>query len=60
MTCSHCQMTVQKALQGLAGVERVEVNLEAKEAVVTYKPDRVGLQDLKEAVTRAGYEVVAP
>ncbi|MGI9953537.1 copper ion binding protein [Moorellaceae bacterium AZ2] len=60
MTCSHCQMSVEKALQGLAGVQRVKVDLEAKEAVVTYDPDRVTLQDLKEAVAQAGYEVIAP
>jgi len=57
MTCSHCKMSVEKALRGLAGVTAAEVNLAAKTARVTYDPAKVNLDAMKEAVTDAGYEV---
>lgn len=59
MTCGHCQRSVEKALQSLAGVERVQVDLEAQEAAVTYNPTMVTVEDLKKAVAEAGYKVKA-
>ena len=35
MMCKHCQARVEKALKAVAGVESVEVDLEAKTAEVT-------------------------
>lgn len=35
MTCNHCAMTVQKALSSVPGVQKAEVSLPAKKAVVT-------------------------
>ena len=34
MTCGHCKAAVEKALMGVAGVERAEVDLEAGTARV--------------------------
>ncbi len=56
MTCGHCQARVEKALNGLDGVE-ASVNLEEKIASVTLtKP--VSDNVLKNTVTEAGYDVV--
>lgn len=56
MTCGHCQARVEKALNGLDGVE-ASVNLEEKIASVTLtKP--VSDDVLKNTVTEAGYDVV--
>ena len=57
MTCNHCKMSVEKALQGLPGVTAAEVNLAAETARVTYDPAKVKLEAMKKAVTDAGYEV---
>lgn len=56
MTCNHCKMRTEKALQGISGVENVKVDLETKEVVVTGNAER---NDLVKAVEKAGYSVVA-
>ena len=55
MMCKHCQARVEKALKAVAGVESVEVDLEAKTAEVT---GSASAEALKQAVTDAGYQVV--
>ncbi|KJR47989.1 Heavy metal binding protein [Desulfosporosinus sp. I2] len=52
MTCNHCKMRVEKALQALSGVESVKVDLAAKEAVVTGETERASLV---KAIVDAGY-----
>lgn len=56
MMCQHCVAHVTKALQGIAGVEAVEVSLENKNAAVTLADD-VSDEVLVKAVVDAGYEV---
>ena len=41
MKCSKCSGSVEKALKATPGVEKVEVNLEKKEAVVEYDDEKV-------------------
>lgn len=57
MSCDHCKRAVTEALQRLDGVSAVEVDLAAGKATVSYDPDRVSLDALREAVEEAGYEV---
>lgn len=55
MSCNHCKMHVEQALEKIAGVEKAEVNLDKKEAVITL--DAPVLDDtLMQAVKDAGYE----
>jgi len=54
MTCNHCKMRAEKALQGVSGVESVKVDLENKEAVVAGNAERA---NLVKAVVDAGYTV---
>lgn len=56
MMCQHCVAHVTKALQGVAGVEAVEVSLENKNAVITLAAN-VADDVLTKAVVDAGYEV---
>ncbi len=56
MSCGHCKATVEKALNSIPGVN-AEVDLEKKQASVTY-PDGIDVEQLKKAVTDAGYEVI--
>ena len=56
MMCQHCVAHVTKALQGVAGVTAVEVNLKKKTAVVELG-EEVQNEALTAAVTEAGYEV---
>ena len=57
MTCKHCKMTVERALMGVEGVERVIVDLESKAVKVE---GEAPFEKLKEAVEEAGYKVVKP
>jgi len=56
MSCGHCVKHVENALMELGGVEKVDVSLSDKYAIVELKED-VADSALKEAVEEAGYDV---
>ncbi len=56
MTCNHCKMRVEKALQAVDGVIEANVNLEKGTAEVTAKQD-VDSAVLQKAAEDAGYTV---
>jgi Cu+-exporting ATPase len=58
MTCQHCQMLVHDAVSALDGVTMVKVDLEAGEAIVSYDSSKIDLEQIKQAVRDAGYQVV--
>ena len=58
MMCAHCVAHVEKALSALGGVTAAKADLEGKCATVTLAAP-VSDQELKDAVTEAGYEVVS-
>ena len=58
MMCAHCVAHVEKALSALGGVTSAKADLEKKQATVTLAAP-VSDQELKDAVTEAGYEVVS-
>lgn len=58
MMCGNCKKHVEKALGAISGVSAVEVDLEAKKAVVTLSTD-VSDDILTNAVVEEGYEVVS-
>ena len=55
MKCATCPITVKKALNKVEGVENIEVNLEKKEALVTFDDAKTTVEALVEATTNAGY-----
>lgn len=55
MTCSHCKMTVTKALLSVEGVEHAEVSLEENRAEVEFDPQRASIEALVRAVDEEGY-----
>ena len=58
MMCQHCVAHVEKALTALGGVSSAKADLEGKCATVILAAP-VSDQELKDAVTQAGYEVVS-
>lgn len=56
MTCSHCQQSVQNALQGVEGVRAARVDLQQGRAVVDYDEAKTNPRDMAVAVADAGYE----
>ena len=55
MTCSVCPITVKKALSQVAGVHKVEVSYERREAVVNFDDATVATTRLMQATADAGY-----
>lgn len=53
MSCGSCKQTVEKSLQGVAGVTSVQVSLNPPEAIIE-KSNSVTLNQLKEALSKAG------
>ncbi|HFU4202879.1 TPA: heavy metal translocating P-type ATPase [Streptococcus suis] len=58
MTCASCAMTVEKAVGKLAGVEEASVNLATEKLSVSYDENLLGLEDIRQAVDKAGYHLV--
>lgn len=59
MTCAACASKVENALKDLEGVKRANVNLATEKATVEYSPDLVSIEDLRKAVSDAGYGVAS-
>lgn len=56
MQCNHCKMTVEKVLGALEGVEKAEVNLSDKTAVIEMSKE-VADSKIKEVIEEAGFTV---
>jgi Cu+-exporting ATPase len=59
MTCAACVSHVEGALQGVTGVLEASVNLATEKATVEYLPGVAGTVTFREAVSAAGYQLVA-
>ncbi|KGK81275.1 copper ion binding protein [Clostridium sp. HMP27] len=57
MSCGHCVNHVKEALNELNGVTSVDVNLDAKTAIIETSVE-VKDEDIRFAIDDAGYEVV--
>jgi mercuric ion binding protein len=55
MTCAACPVTVKKALNKVAGVEKVDISFEKREAVVTFDDAKTNPETLTKATKDAGY-----
>lgn len=59
MNCAACPITVKKALVKVAGVAKVDVSLDQREAVVTFDDTKARVGQLTRATTEAGYPSTA-
>ncbi len=55
MTCSACSARVEKATRKLAGMGDVTVNLLTNSMKVTYDENQLSMEDIVQAVEKAGY-----
>jgi copper chaperone len=56
MSCGGCVKNVTGALEGIDGVQKAEVSLEQKQAVVSFDGAKVQRADLLQAVEDAGFD----
>ncbi|MGB5162576.1 MAG: heavy metal translocating P-type ATPase [Thermoanaerobaculia bacterium] len=58
MTCAACVARVERTLEKQPGIESATVNLATETANIDFLPEQVGPQQIREAITKAGYEPV--
>lgn len=58
MACSACSANVERTLNSLPGVNGASVSLASRTAVVEYDAAQISLDEMKRAVSEAGYDLV--
>jgi copper chaperone len=58
ISCQHCVNAITKEVSALAGVQRVQVNLDDKTVAVEHAPE-VTAEQIVAAINEAGYDEVA-
>lgn len=56
MHCSGCADRVSKVLNELQGVRSADVSLEDEQAVIEFDRDHTGIDQMKKAIEKAGYQ----
>lgn len=56
MMCGNCQMHVTKAVSGVDGVSKVDVDLKDGQVTVDYDEGKTNTDAIKAAVVEAGYK----
>ena len=59
MTCSHCEMSVKKALKAIKGVKDVKVSYKSGLAEIVVKEGKTSPVELIEAVEAEGYKATS-
>lgn len=59
MTCASCAQRIEKVTKKLPGVKSSSVNLATEKMNIQYDENAISLQDIQEAVDKAGYKAVA-
>lgn len=54
ISCHHCTMTIQRETQDIAGVEKVDADVESKTATYVLRDERV-LPEVKKTLAEIGY-----
>lgn len=57
ISCGHCKMSIEGALNELGGVSTAEVNIEPRTVDVTWNDATVTLDAIVDAIEGQGYEV---
>lgn len=57
MSCMHCVMRVKKAIEGLAGI--TDLNVEVGKTIVSFDEAKTSQKEIEAAITKAGYKIKA-
>ena len=58
MTCDDCEMSIQKGVNELEGIESIEANHEDSTAHVIFDPSKTDSEQIIAAIEKRGYHVV--
>ena len=56
ISCGHCKMSIEGAVNELTGIDRVEVSIDAKTVDIAYADD-LSIDNIIEAIEEQGYDV---
>ncbi|MBW8059888.1 MAG: copper-translocating P-type ATPase [Solirubrobacterales bacterium] len=56
--CASCVGTIEGALLTLPGVDRAAVSMATERVTIDYDPGQLGVEQLREAITGAGYQLL--
>ena len=56
MGCAACAHTIEKVVKNIPGVATCQVNFGAQQATVVYNPRQTSLENIQQAVAKAGYQ----
>jgi copper chaperone CopZ len=57
MSCTDCELTIQKRVGELSGIKSVKASYVAGDAIIEFFPDKVDSSKIREAITASGYSV---
>ncbi len=57
ISCGHCKSSIEGAVGGLTGVDKVEVHIEPKTVDLEFDDAQVTLDSIVEAIEEQGYDV---
>lgn len=59
LTCPSCALKIEGALKSLAGVDKdsISVSFNSSKVKLNYDEDKISLEEIRNAITRLGYEV---
>jgi len=60
MTCSSCVARVEKAVMGLGGIQKASVNFATEQMQVVFEKQDIGIVEIIEQVSKAGYQAEVP
>lgn len=58
MHCEGCSNRLTRVLENLDGVISANVSLENKKADIEYNEDTLNIEEMKEAISDAGFEAI--
>ena len=58
MHCEGCSNRLTRVLENLDGVISANVSLENKKADIEYSEDTLNIEEMKEAISDAGFEAI--
>jgi len=58
MTCMGCVNSIKNVLRNVPGIAQLEVTLDPAQAIIQFDPKNTSLNQLKETIIDAGFDVV--
>jgi uncharacterized protein len=58
MSCAHCELTIEEALQELKGVSNCKASFGKGQVALSFDDEIIGLKDIKSAIVKVGYLIV--